>query len=146
MSDNRVGRTQARIGFALLPRLALEYAVGQIFDATTRRQAITRLRAAPDEPVARYWLGVALDLDGNRGGARAIFSALAVSPTGPEWIRRWSHLRMAESDAPAGRAAQASALLERATRSRAVDDDIDFRRYADYVRRLVALQAREGGR
>lgn len=144
LSENRLGRAPARIGFAPLPRLALEYAVGQIFDASTRREAITRLRAAPDEPVARYWLAVALDLEGNRAGARAIFSALADGRTGPEWVRRWSLLRMAELDALGGRAAQARPLLERATRGGAGDGDVDFQRYADYVRRLVALGDRGG--
>jgi len=145
VSENRPGRAPARIGFAPLPRLALEYAVGQIFAAATRAEGITRLRAAPDEPLARYWLAVALDLDGNRGGARVIFSALAGGQTGPDWLRRWSRLRLAEIDAFAGRTAQAGALLEQATRAGPADD-VDFHRYADYVRRLVALQAREVGR
>jgi hypothetical protein len=104
------------------------------------------LRAAPNEPVARYWLAVALDLDGNRSGARTIFSALAASQTGPTWIRAWSHLRMAEMDALAGRGAQAGLLLERARQFSAMTGDVDFLRYADYVRRLVVLQTREGER
>ena len=145
-SDNLVGRAPAQIGFAPLPRLALEYAVGQIFVEATRKEGITRLRAAPNEPVARYWLAVALDLDGNRSGARTIFSALAASQTGPTWIRAWSHLRMAEIDALAGRGAQAGLLLERARQFSAMTGDVDFLRYADYVRRLVVLQTREGER
>ena len=56
--------------------------------------SITRAMVAP---LARYWLGVALDLDGNRSGARAIFAALAECETGPEWVRHWSRLRLAAS-------------------------------------------------
>jgi Peptidase family M23 len=142
VSDNRLGRAPARIGHTSLRRLALEHAVGLIFWPTTRKEGITRLRAAPYEPVARYWLAVALDLDGNAGSARPIFSALADGQTGPAWIRRWSRLRMAEIDALAGRTAQARQLLERATQVGANEADVDFLRYADYVRRLVAVQER----
>jgi hypothetical protein len=145
VSDTRLGRAPARIGFAPLSRLALEYAVGQIFVPATRAQGIAWLRGSPDEPVARYWLAVALDLDGNRGGARAIFSYLADGRTGPEWIRRWARLRMAEIDALAGRVPQARSLLDRAMQGGAAED-VDFQRYADYVRRLVALQGREAPR
>jgi hypothetical protein len=139
VSDNRLGRAPARIGFTPLPRLALEYAVGQIFEPGTRAEGITRLRAAAGEPIARYWLGVALDLDGNRGGARAVFSGLADSQLGPEWIRNWSYLRIAEIDALAGKADQSQLLLDKAMRGAAARD-VDFRRYVEYVRRLATLQ------
>jgi hypothetical protein len=145
VSDNRVGRAPARIGFAPLPRLALEHAVGQIYVPATRAEGIARLRAATGEPIARYWLAVALELDGNRSGARAIFSALTEGQVGPAWLRHWSRLRMAEIDALTGNVNQARVLLDRAARA-APADDLDFNRYLDYVRRLLAAGGGGAGR
>ena len=136
VSDNVPSRRSARIGFTSLPRFALESAAGKIFDPATRPGAIALLRRFPDEVLSRYWLAVALELDRDRDTAQTMFTALARSPVGPEWIRRWSWLRIADihiatSNAAAGRRALTHALEGDAWY------DADFHRFADYVRRAL---------
>ena len=136
LSDNRRIRSASLIGLMPAPRLALEYAVGKIFDPATRALAIRVLRESPTEPLARYWLAVALELDGNRDGARVLFRALAADQVGPSWIRRWSWLRLADIAANQNNVAEARAALTQATTG-AAPSDVDFLRFADWVRREV---------
>jgi hypothetical protein len=79
---------------------------------------------------------VALELDGNRGAARVLFTALAQSPLGPDWVRRWSWLRIADIAVAESRPAEARRSLLRALAG-APATDVDFLRFADYVRRAV---------
>jgi hypothetical protein len=142
VSDTTVIARPPQIGFQPPARLALEVAVGAIFDPATRPRAEIVLRATAAEPLARYWLAVAQDLDGDREAARGAFLALATGRIGPEWIRRWSWLRLADIAAALGRGSEARRALETATRG-APTSDLEFGRFADRVRRDVdALSTR----
>jgi hypothetical protein len=136
LSDNAPSHPPARIGFSPPERYLLESAAGKIFDPATRPRAITVLRRYPDEPLAVYWLAVALELDADRGAARTLFTSLASGQTGPDWVRRWSWLRIADIAVAEGKAADARRALARATEG-APFHDLDFLRFADYVRRAV---------
>jgi Peptidase family M23/Tetratricopeptide repeat len=144
VSDNRVVRAPPRIGLLPAPRLALEYAVGKIFDPSTRAAGMAGLRAS-GEPLARYWLAVALELDGNSDAARSLFTALVKTPAGPEWVRRWSLLRLADIAARQNRPAEARQALERARRNAPIHD-IDFLRFVEWVRREVEWLERGSAR
>jgi hypothetical protein len=82
---------------------------------------------------------VALELDGNRSGASALFTSLGQSFVGPAWIRRWSWLRLADIAVAQSRPADARRALTRVQQgeSGAPLNDVDFQRFADYVRRAV---------
>lgn len=86
--------------------------------------------------MARYWLAVALELGGDRIAARNVFTALAQSPVGPEWIRRWSWLRIADIAVAQTNPIEGRGALGHALEG-AVWYDADFQRFADYVRREV---------
>jgi len=139
VSDTKVNVRPPQIGFQPPARLALEAAAGAIFDPGTRPQAEVILRAST-EPLARYWLAVALELDGDREAARAAFRSLATGRSGPEWIRRWSWLRLADIAAALGHGAEARRALETAMRD-APTFDLEFGRFADRVRRDVDAAA-----
>jgi len=134
VSDTKVNVRPPQIGFHPPARLALEVAAGAIFDPATRPRAEVVLRAVPSEPLARYWLAVALELDGDREAARGAFLSLATGRSGPEWIRRWSWLRLADIAVALGHGAEARRALETAMRD-APTFDLEFGRYADRVRR-----------
>jgi hypothetical protein len=137
VSDNVARPRPAQIGFEPPERLLLERAVGQIFDPATRARGIALLRAGvSDEPLARYWLAVGLELDGTRAEARQLFRALARSEVGPSWVRRWSWVRLADMDAADGRAADARRELDEGTTD-APPSDVDFLRFADQIRREI---------
>jgi hypothetical protein len=134
VSDNVAIPRAPRIGFTPPQRYFLESAAGKIFDPATRGRAVAELRRHPDEPLAVYWLAVALQLDGDRDGAGSLFEPLAGSPAGPEWLRRWSSLRIADLQVAASKPAEARRALARSLDG-APFYDIDFLRFADYVRR-----------
>ena len=136
ISENVAIPRPPRIGFMSPARLLLESAAGKIFDPATRAPAIAILRRYPKEPLARYWLAVALELGGDRNGARSLFRALAQSPLGPEWIRRWSWLRIADIAVAQTNPVEGRSALGHALEG-AVWYDADFQRFADYVRREV---------
>jgi hypothetical protein len=136
VSDNVAGHRPPRIGFEPPQRYLLESAAGKIFEPATRARAVAELRRHPEEPLAVYWLAVALELDGDREGARSLFGSLAGSLVGPEWVRRWSWLRIADLDVTASKPADARRALTRALEG-APSYDIDFLRFADYVRRAL---------
>ena len=136
VSDNVPIPRPVSIGFTPPERYVLESAAGKIFDAETRPRAIEVLRRYPDEPLARYWLAVALELDGDRKAAVAIFTDLGESSKGPAWIRRWSWLRVADVAIAQRKTSRARRAFERA-RDGAPFYDADFLRFADYVRRAV---------
>ncbi len=136
VSDTKVNLRPPQIGFQPPARLALEVAAGAIFDPATRPRAEVILRAAPPEPLARYWLAVALELDGDREAARGAFLALATGRAGPEWIRRWSWLRLADIAVALGHGAEARRALDMAMRD-APTVDLELGRFADRVRRDV---------
>jgi len=141
VSATKVNARPPQVGFQPPARLALEVAAGAIFDPATRPRAEVILRAST-EPLARYWLAVALELDGDREAARGAFLSLASGRLGPEWIRRWSWLRLADIAAALGQGPDARRALETATRD-APTVDLEFGRYADRVRRDVeALSTR----
>jgi len=144
VSDNVAGRRPLRIGFEPPQRYLLESAAGKIFAPSTRGRAVAELRRHPDEPLAVYWLAVALELDGDRDGARPLFGSLAVSLVGPEWVRRWSRLRIADLEVAASKPAEARRALARAMEG-APFYDIDFLRFADYVRRALDWLERHPG-
>jgi hypothetical protein len=142
VSDTKVNPRRPQIGFQPPARLALEVAAGAIFDPATRPRAEVVLRAAATEPLARYWLAVALELDGDREAARGAFLSLATGRIGPEWIRRWSWLRLADIAVALGHNPEARRALETAVRD-APTSDLEFGRFADRVRRdLDALTTR----
>jgi hypothetical protein len=145
VSDNVATHRPPRIGFQPPQRYFLESAAGKIFDPATRGRAIEELRRHPDESLAVYWLAVALELDGDRAGAQPLFESLAGSPVGPEWVRRWSRLRMADLEVAASKPANARRDLARALAG-APFYDIDFLRFADYVRRALDWLERHPGR
>lgn len=135
-SDNRRLRSEPRIGFRPPARLAIESAVGKIFEPSTRPGAINVLRATRGEVLADYWLAVALELDGRTEEARGLFLAQTKTTMGPAWVRRWSWLRLADMDVAAGRPADARRALASA-HSVAAPPDTDFLRFADWVRREI---------
>jgi cytochrome c-type biogenesis protein CcmH/NrfG len=59
---------------------------------------------------------------------------LATGRSGPEWIRRWSWLRLADIAVALGHGSEARRALETAMRD-APAFDLEFGRYADRVRR-----------
>jgi hypothetical protein len=122
----------------------LESAAGKIFDPATRGPAVAELRRHPDEPLAVYWLAVALELDGNRDAALPLFRSLADSLVGPAWVRRWSSLRIADMEVAGSKPADARSALARALEG-APFYDIDFRRFADFVRRELEWLERHPG-
>jgi hypothetical protein len=136
VSENAPKKAPVRIGFSPPPRYLLESAAGKIFDRRSRPAAIAVLRNHPEEPLAQYWLAVALELDGNRSGARVLFAGLAQSPLGPDWVRRWSMLRMADIAVAEGHAADARRSLSQALAD-TPPTDVDFLRFADHLRRAL---------
>jgi hypothetical protein len=144
VSDNVPLSRPPRIGFAPPQRYMLESAAGKIFDPATRGPAVAELRRHPDEPLAAYWLAVALELDGNRDAALPLFRSLADSLAGPAWVRRWSSLRIADMEVAGGRTVEARRALARALEGVPLYD-IDFRRFADYVRRELEWLERHPG-
>jgi len=144
VSENALRPRPPQIGFTPPERLVLERAVGQIFDPATRARGIAMLRASvSDEPLSRYWLGVALELDGAAAEARRLFAELVRSGAGPSWVRRWSWVRMADMDATRGNAAEARRELAEGLKD-APPSDVDFLRFADQVRRQIDWLERRG--
>jgi hypothetical protein len=140
VSDNVAVPRPPRIGFAPPQRYMLESAAGKIFDPATRGPAVAELRHHPDEPLAVYWLAVALELDGNHDAARPLFGSLA----GPAWVRRWSWLRIADREVAEDKPADARRALARALEG-VPFYDIDFGRFAEYVRRELEWLERHPG-
>jgi hypothetical protein len=66
----------------------------------------------------------------------SVFTAFAQSPLGPDWVRRWSWLRIADIAIAESRPAEARRSLVRAL-AVAPATDVDFLRFADHVRRAV---------
>ena len=85
-------------------------------------RTIAALRQLAYDPEAQYWLGVALQSDGQTAEAKSTLGALLAVEGAPAWLRPWCEVRLGELELAAGNKKEARSYFQATLKDAPVDD------------------------